>query len=283
MYCLAADWHAADTRGRHLLRAHAVVRSGGGVLSHVSAAACHGLPLPLGESPIWVTRPPGSPTRNRDGVMAMAATVPPGHVVTVAGLPVTSAARTVADCLRHLSRADAVAIGDAALRAQPRLLPDVLRVLDRCEQWPYVERARSALHLLDGRRGSPLESQSFVAMVRGQVPLPAPQVVIRRPDGVFVARVDFWWPEFAVAGEADGLVKYDVSGRTPEEARRALIAEKEREDRLRSLGVRVVRWGTRDLQGAGWSSWLVQQLALGDPSGFRGVAAMPGALEAVAG
>jgi len=41
----------------------------------------------------------------------------------------TSIDRTVADCLRHLSCEDAVAVGDAALRLNPSLRPHLEAVL----------------------------------------------------------------------------------------------------------------------------------------------------------
>jgi very-short-patch-repair endonuclease len=43
-----------------------------------------------------------------------------------------------------------------------------------------------------------------------------------------------WWREWCVIGEADGLGKYDYIA--------VLRREKVREDRLRALGMTVVRW-----------------------------------------
>jgi very-short-patch-repair endonuclease len=43
-----------------------------------------------------------------------------------------------------------------------------------------------------------------------------------------------WWPGLGVIGEADGVMKYGSAD--------DLIAEKAREDRLRALGLMVVRW-----------------------------------------
>ena len=44
-----------------------------------------------------------------------------------------------------------------------------------------------------------------------------------------------------MVGEADGRLKYDT--------REVLYAEKRREDRLRALGLAVIRWGWSDLAG----------------------------------
>ncbi len=96
------------------------------------------------------------------------------HVIRADGLKVTTLARTVADCLRHLSTEDALIIGDAAVAQNSRVRPQVEAVLSRCTGWPYTERARHRLSLLDGRRESPLESVSFVEMREHDLPLPAP-------------------------------------------------------------------------------------------------------------
>jgi hypothetical protein len=82
---------------------------------------------------------------------------------------------------------------------------------------------------------------------------------------------DFYWKEHAVAGEADGLVKYgQLVDDDPAKARQALIEEKRRADRLRSMGVHVVRWGLAELRKPDWAEWLRGQLQRGDPSRFRG-------------
>lgn len=64
---------------------------------------------------------------------------------------------------------------------------------------------------------------------------------------MLIARTDFWWPGRRVVGEFDGLGKYtraQPGGRSPAEV---VVAEKLREDRLRDLGLRVVRWTWADL------------------------------------
>ncbi len=75
------------------------------------------------------------------------------------------------------------------------------------------------------------------------LPTPMLQQEFRDHRGL-IGIVDFWWPEFGLIGEFDGLGKYTreemLAGRSPAEA---VVAEKLREDRLRALGPRVVRWG----------------------------------------
>lgn len=274
VYCLDETWRAADRRGQHLLLARAAYLAfpEERCLSHVSAAAWHGLPLPFESTPVWLTGCPRRGTWYDDRMRVHAADLPAGHVTTEDGVRVTTVARTMADCLRHLTTEDALVLGDAAARRHADLRTDVQQVLDRCAGWPLVERGRQQLLLLDGRRESPLESASFATMIEHQVPLPEPQVWICDDDGRAIGRTDFWWKDRAVAGEADGLVKYDVGAGAggAADGRTALVAEKRREDRLRALGVHVVRWGLAELRDPGWAHWLERELDRGDPGRFRG-------------
>ncbi len=55
----------------------------------------------------------------------------------VDGVPCTSVARTVADCLRHLPPPEAVALADAALRAGFVTVEQITAVLMDCH-WPAL-------------------------------------------------------------------------------------------------------------------------------------------------
>ncbi|MFW8745876.1 hypothetical protein, partial [Mesorhizobium japonicum] len=103
----------------------------------------------------------------------------------------------------------------------------------------------------DAASGSAGESLSRVAIHRAG--LPAPVLQQRFDDAAGLAGiVDFWWPEAGVIGEFDGVGKYlrDLSGRGRDTAQ-IVIDEKRREDRLRALGFRVVRWGWRAARSRG--------------------------------
>ena len=68
------------------------------------------------------------------------------------------------------------------------------------------------------------------------------------PDGRFLGRSDFGWPDLGVLGEFDGKAKYGELLRKPgQTAEQVLIAEKLREDRMRELGWVVIRWMWQDL------------------------------------
>jgi hypothetical protein len=95
---------------------------------------------------------------------------------------------------------------------------------------------------------SPGESLSRVQMMVMGFPAPELQRVFTDQRGL-VGRADFYWPQARLVGEFDGLVKYSKpefrGGRTPSEV---VIDEKRREDRLRALGLGVVRWTWEDLR-----------------------------------
>jgi very-short-patch-repair endonuclease len=171
------------------------------------------------------------------------ASLPAHHVRRLRGWPLTTTVRTLADCLRHLPAQDAAAMADAALHRRlvtAEALDDIVRSQ---ASWPLAAAARAALSIVDARRESPLESRSAVVMHRNGVPAPLCQVDVRDRFGRFVARVDFAWPQFRVVGEADGRSKYDG------DAVKIFETEKDRQAALEGLGLVVVRWGFRHLEG----------------------------------
>ena len=100
------------------------------------------------------------------------------------------------------------------------------------------------------------------------LPTPIPQVdVSDRATGEFIGRVDLLWRALRVVGEADGRGKYrgEFDGDTSERAvADRLIAADVRADRLREVGLGVVRWGTRDLRAP---LALVQRIRHAEPRG----------------
>jgi hypothetical protein len=271
VYALAAVVDGMSARDQHLARVVALLLSRGGsdVASHLSAAAALGWPLPLdGPGEPTVTSQTGtSPTRRRRHTVVQVAGLERSDATTLRlrlgghrlDLACTRPARTLADILRHLPMADSVAIGDAALRTGSPTFDAVVAQLDRQQRWPYIERGRKALLLLDPRRESWLESYSFVTLHLTGLPMPEPQVTVRDAQGRFVARVDGWRHEGAVALEADGRGKYllglptlsqDLDAAADDVAahvRDRLLHQSVRQRQLEDLGITVVRWTTGDI------------------------------------
>ncbi|MFZ2175331.1 MAG: hypothetical protein WAW17_15125, partial [Rhodococcus sp. (in: high G+C Gram-positive bacteria)] len=77
------------------------------------------------------------------------------------------------------------------------------------------------------------------------IPQPDLQYVVRTDVGDFVARVDFYWEEWELAGEFDGMGKYKLtSGQSGE----IVAQEKLREDAVRDTGRDMIRWVWSDLR-----------------------------------
>ena len=209
----------------------------GSVVSHRSAALLHGLPV-FGRS----FRPELTVSRNGTGDTAGAlvhrARLRDVDVVEVDGIRVTSVARTVSDIGRSRSALHSVPVADAALHAKVTSRDEIADVLQSCRGWPRVRYARHALELADGRAESPLESVSRLIMPRLGLPPPMIQPLVLDERGVVIARLDFYWDEFGVGGEADGRLKY----RDPA----TLVAEKYRQEGVEDLAMVVVRWGWDD-------------------------------------
>jgi len=273
-YCLEETWQSASFQDRQILTVSAALAtvSYPAWASHASAAALLELPFPS-RSPAWITRKPPASTRYSDQLTVEVATVPLRDQWVVRGLPTLSFPRTVADGMRHFSPPDGLALIDAALRHKPHVLPEVGRVLEYSSDWPYAARAALVLPHADAARESPLESWSYWHMFGSGLPLPWCQVDLYDVHATFLGRTDFWWDQFGVAGEADGRSKYDVlAGGTVEDAKRAVIDEKEREDLFRRSGARVARWGSVDLgRTRSWAQSL-ERFLHAEPRRFNGYA-----------
>jgi len=145
----------------------------------------------------------------------------------------------VLDLARENGWRAGVVAADAGLNRQLLTVDDLRRQASAMTGWPYSRRARAVLDSCDGDSESPLESLSRLAIAAHDLPLPRLQVSLGNLAGDFVGRVDFYWAEFGVVGEADGQLKYTTGP--------VLIAEKQRQERLERIGLIVVRWDWSDL------------------------------------
>ncbi|TQM37292.1 type IV toxin-antitoxin system AbiEi family antitoxin domain-containing protein [Pseudonocardia cypriaca] len=239
-----------------------------GVLSHVSAAALHGLSTwGLRFDRIHRTRDRRTGGRVGNGVHLHAAPLAPDEVDEVDGLLVTSVARTVVDLARTVGFDAAVAVADSALHKH-LVDPDRLaRAARRCAGWPGAPRARHVVAAADGGSGSVGESRSRLAILRAGLPAPILQWPVQGFGRVF--EVDFAWPELCTVGEFDGLVKYGRLLRPGQDPAEVMVAEKLREDEVRDRGLRVVRWIWADIDQFDPVSERLCRAFAASPSGAR--------------
>lgn len=225
-----------------LLRATVTAVHETNVVSHLSAAVMHGIPVQthlLGR--VWMTRRSAGHGRSTRLVAVRNTALDDDETMQLDGLTVTTPGRTVADLARTQPYEWGVIACDAALRSGVH--PDVIRTsLVRHPRLRGIPRASAALTFADPRSESPAESLSRVSMARAGLPPPVLQSELFNRDGEFVARPDFTWPEAHLVGEVDGKWKYGQllrPGQSPEDA---IMAEKKREEMIRQVGFWVVRW-----------------------------------------
>lgn len=217
-------------------------------------------PLQASRPTLWV--PPSSVRPGaRGGAHYLAGELPEEHVVRLPdGLLITSPLRTAVDVVRlaRLPRRLALASIVGGMRAHAAYTADIdprdsgaitalvqnadLRVALReelcaiaaaCPSWG-MSSVLACLSVADPRLENALESVSFGRFLDARVPLPTPQVWLQGASGTWW-RVDFWWAQLGIIGEADGMVKYGT--------RQALIDEKARQLDLEGPGRSLHRWG----------------------------------------
>jgi hypothetical protein len=213
-------------------------RTGKGVASHHSAAQLLRLSLLNAPPPgvVTFTVPPGTRVSNyaRPGVICHMAHLPDGHLTTMYGVPATTAARTVVDIARMATFMEGVVVADSALYERHTSKAELRRVLLRCDRWPGISRARHVVEFANGLAESAFESCARVIFHEQGLPTPELQVHISGRDRTVIARVDFFWRQYGVIAESDGLLKYDSGEK--------VIAELKRDRLLREAGYEVIHF-----------------------------------------
>jgi hypothetical protein len=171
-----------------------------GVLAGLAAASLHGANWIDDEEPvelIWRNQhaPQGIVTRNQR--------LADHEISCVAGLPVTTTARTAFDLARRLPSREVIARLDALMRATPFSVEDVLLLTKRHPSARGLRRLREALPLVDPGAASPKETWLRLLMVGAGLPTPETQIPVVRHYRT-VAVLDMGWDRFKVAVEYDG-------------------------------------------------------------------------------
>lgn len=241
-YMPTNEWMLLDARERHLAAMealHATARRRV-VFAVESAALLHHLPVVGGWPALPRVVASDSPKpRGRTGTSPRWRPVETSDIVHVDGMWATSRARTAIDLAAERDLVSGVAALDAAL-ARGAEREELARRVDADRPFRGARKVDVALSIATGASESVLESLSLVRILELGFPRPEQQAEFDVGGELF--RVDFWWPEQGVVGEADGLEKY--------ESRVDLIREKHREDALRTVVPRFVRWGWAEAWGS---------------------------------
>jgi very-short-patch-repair endonuclease len=184
-----------------------VTRSMRVVLSHQSAAAWYGVDLLEPVDRLHVTAPRNRGRRAFDapGVRLHRRDVASAEIRWERGIRVTAPNRTVADLARTLATAPAVAVADGFLRCGLTTTASLIASAEALPQGFGRPAVRRVASLADGRSGSVFESLTRVLLYDAGLPRPRLQLNVRDPRGLWIARVDFAWPEARVILECDGF------------------------------------------------------------------------------
>ncbi|EOM76714.1 hypothetical protein DW322_07095 [Rhodococcus rhodnii] len=241
------DPDGLDPLRRHRLAVDAMLPrlSPDAVVSHQSAAVVHGLTLWRTDlSRVHVTRERDGGGRRRAGLRVHPGDLR-GRTTRVDGIVVTTLERTVVDLARELPFEQALVAADAALSTAGARRAELERACLEVTGCYGAPAARRVTEYASEGSESVGESRSRVVFAKFGVPLPIQQAELVTAEGR--VRVDFLWRGHGVVGEFDGKVKYGRFVRPGEDAGDAVFREKRREDAIRDLGLRVVRWTWDDL------------------------------------
>ncbi|OHW76315.1 hypothetical protein [Mycobacterium avium] len=171
-----------------------------GVRAGLAAAALHGSSWIDDDEPIeLIWRNPHPPA----GVITRNQRLEPDEITRVAGLPVTTPARTAFDLARQRPRGEAVARLDALMRATPFSTAEVLMLAERRPRARGLRKLRAALPLVDPGAASPKETWLRLLLIDAGIPVPATQIPVQQ-NWRLIAVLDMGWEDYLVAAEYDG-------------------------------------------------------------------------------
>ncbi|WP_058726186.1 endonuclease domain-containing protein [Curtobacterium luteum] len=187
-----------------LVRAIALVLRTDQYVSHTSALAVWGAPLPAGAvgGPVHVTTAGTGPVMRRSDVV--------GHrrrhgarVTDHGGIRVSEPSQAWSESVPLLSVHGSVAVADHLVRVGGSLTIDELSAAIVPGSHGNAI-ARAVLDLVRVGADSPMETWLRLAVVDAGFPEPQLQVEVFDRGGSFLARVDMAWPEYRIALEYDG-------------------------------------------------------------------------------
>jgi hypothetical protein len=171
------------------------------VIAGAAASALHYAQWVDDDVPIELISRRARPQR---GLLVRTETLDDDEITRVAGLPVTSRARTAFDLGRHLPRGEALARLDALMRAQVFSNEDVLLLAKRHPGQRGLRQLRELLPLVDGGAASPKETWLRLLFIDAGFPKPTTQIPVIDERRHLVRVLDMGWEEFMVGAEYDG-------------------------------------------------------------------------------
>lgn len=230
-------WAGLREDAMHRIQTAACLLPAGAVFSGQTAAWLHGLQRDLCD-PLEVTVPPGTGVSHRAGLRIRRVALQPSDTTRVRSAPATSAVRTLVDMSRRLSLIEAVVFIDGALYNRKARIGQLESWLGSNAGAHGVRRLREALPFVDPKAESPMESRLRMILVLGGLPRPRAQVSIHDPQGGFVGRLDLYYEQQRLGIEYDGASHRD-----------SLAADNQRQNRLLSAGIRLLRFTASDVLG----------------------------------
>lgn len=171
-----------------------------GTLTGLAAAALHGSDWVNDDEPVeLIWRNPRPPT----GILTRNCRVGIDEVTRVAGLPVTTPARTAFELGCRRTAADAMARLDALMRATPFSTEATRMLSNRYAGARGVRQLRTLLPRIDPGAASPKETWLRMLLVDAGLPTPETQIPVV-VNYRTVAMLDMGWEQFKVAAEYDG-------------------------------------------------------------------------------
>ena len=234
---------------QHRTRVLGVARISNLLVSHISAAVLHGLPVPGGDlTEVHATRLGVGGNRHRSTRHVHSGIVSPEWQTTLEGVYVTTVARTLVDVAKTQPRLAAVTAADAALHRDLCTYEEITDALHSAYRHRGAPRARAALRLADGRAESPGETWTRLALTHPSLPPCELQIEVYDEHGRFVGRADGGYLEHGVLWEYDGQDKYHRLLAPGQTTLDAVLAEKRRESGFTELGWLVVRVDSSDFR-----------------------------------
>lgn len=172
-----------------------------GIVAGNSAAAVHGAKWVDLDAPFEMIHSNRNPIA---GLRVRTEEIADDEILRVDGIPVTSAARTALDIGCWYPRDNAVAALDALAQATDLKAADVDLLAQRHDRRRGIQRARTALDLMDGGAQSPQETWLRLILIDAGLPRPQTQIPVFDGPGDPFAYLDMGWEDIKVAVEYDG-------------------------------------------------------------------------------